>query len=169
MNKQFYYFRHQWKKGRILIQPTTEFDTLKLLGVKTPLKNNPFFEVKKGNKLFDIADFNNSSNFAISEKFKNLLEINNFSGWECFPIEINSIAEKYYAFQNISEAGGILNKINKTEDDGVIKFDISTWEGADIFHLKGTLLNICTEKVKNVLETNKVSNIEFIHCLGITL
>jgi hypothetical protein len=119
--------------------------------------------------MYDLLSFNNCTFEAISFKFKKVLEENGLIKWKCFPIQIESISEQYFVFYDLSVAGNILNleKVNDYEED--IKFDISTWDGSDIFHLKNTLCTICTEDVKNVLEKNKITNVKFEKCFGITI
>ena len=46
-------------------------------------------------------------------------------------------------------------------------FDIATWHNYDIFHLKGTFMNVCTAEVKEVLERESITNIEFMPCYGV--
>jgi hypothetical protein len=169
MNNIFFTFNHAWKKGEILIQPKIDFNTLELIGSESPLVKYPDFNVKKGTKKFDILSFNNSSNFAISEKLKVLLEKNNLTGWSCFPIVIEGLNEKYYAFQNLSEAGIILNleDYNSYEEE-CIKFNVNNWSKSDIFHLKDSLINVCTKKVKDILENSEITNIEFNPCIGLS-
>ena len=157
----FYTFDGAWKKDCLKIEPIVEYDTLSLLTLDCPIIRNPIFHIKQGKKLFDVIHFNNSQNIAISQRFKEILESNNFNGWSCFPIQIENIKESYYAFQNLSEAGPILNleALNNYETEHT-EFDLSTWNNYDIFHLKDTLLNVCAENVYRVLKKEKITNLE---------
>lgn len=161
MSTTFYKFKGAWKKDVIRIQSLVEYDTLSLISQDSPLVQNSKFKIKQGSKLYDIIHFNDSQNFAISQKVKDILETNEFIGWDCFPILIEDINEKYFAFQNISEAGPILNldAINRLETDRR-EFDIKSWNGADIFHLQDTLVNVCTGKVKEILVRENISNLD---------
>lgn len=161
MNTTFYKFKGAWKKDVIRIQSFVEYNTLALISKDSPLVQNSKFKINQGNKLYDIIHFNDSQNFAISQKVKDILESNEFVGWDCFPILIEDINEKYFAFQNISEAGPILNldAINRLETDRR-EFDVKSWNGSDIFHLRDTLVNVCTEKVKEVLSKAKITNLD---------
>lgn len=162
MEEKLYQFAGAYKRTAIKIQSYEKYNTLSLLSSDdTPLKKNPTFYIKEGKKLFDIVQFNDSMNFAISTKFKMLLEKNKFTGWSSFPIKIDAVTEQYYAFMNVSKAGPILNleALNNYETE-FTEFDVSSWDGSDIFHLKDTLLNVCTEKVKMIIEDADISNIE---------
>ena len=41
-------------------------------------------------------------------------------------------------------------------------FNLKTWKNYDIFDTKDTLWNICTPKVKSILEKHKITNLKFI-------
>jgi hypothetical protein len=163
MSNTFYRIDGAYKKSAVRIQPLEEYDTLKILDKTSRLNSNSIFKIKEGKKIFDIIQFYDSSNFAISDRVKKVLEENNISGWSCFKIKIDGINENYYVFQNISKAGRILNldAINNYETENR-EFDKNTWDGSDIFNLENTLLNIVTPKVKEVLEKAKVTNLEIL-------
>lgn len=161
MENIFYAFGGAWKKDSIRIQTETLYNTVTLIDLKSPLVQNPLFSIKQGNKLYDIIHFNDSQNIAISEKLRDLFVENGISGWDCFKIDIKNLKENYYAFVNNSKAGPIenLDELNSYETERVL-FDIKTWGGTDIFYLENSLLNVCTEKVKDIFLKNKISNIE---------
>lgn len=163
MDNIFYRLDGAYKKNAIRIQPTENYDTLKIMDKSTLLNSNTKFNIIEGKKQFDILQFNDSSNFAISEKVKDLLENNNVTGWGFFPIKIEGITESYYAFQNLGKAGRILNldAINNYETK-YREFDIRTWDGSDIFNLENTLLNVITYRVKELLESAKITNLEIL-------
>lgn len=157
----FYRFRPEDKKGCIRIKAGIEYDTLKLIAEESPLIKSNQFTVAAGSKWFDLVQFEDSMNFAISEKMKEALTQNHISGWDCFPIVIERAPQKYFGFQTLGGAGPILNleALNNYETD-VTEFDLSTWDGSDIFSLEETLLHACTPKVKQVLEKAEISNLE---------
>ena len=158
----FYKFNTENKKGAIKIKPNLEYNTLSVIGIDSSLMKNCVFKIVSGNNWFDLIRFDDSLNFAISKLLKELLENNAVTGWSCFPIEIHDCEREYYVFQNTSKAGAILNleALNNYETEN-IDFDVSTWDSSDIFNLDKTLLNVCTERVKNILEKAKIRNIEF--------
>ena len=163
MSNVFYRFRSAHNKNVYRIQPLEEYDTLDFLHEKTPLIQHNLFTITEGTKAFEILPFNDSSNFAISKRMKELLEQNDIKGWSSFPIIINGLEDEYFAFQNLSKAGPITNldAVNDFETDNH-EFDVNTWDGSDVFHLENTGMNVCTEKVKNILEKAKISNLEIL-------
>lgn len=152
------------KKGQIRIKPDTAYEWQYVIDENTSLKINNVFLIDEGSKWFDFLRFQDSANFAISKKVKELLEINNLTGWSCFPIIIENASDKeYFCFQITSnKAGKILNKKELLNYiDEFIKFDNSTWDGSDFFTLQETGIVACLPKVKNVLEKSKVTNVIF--------
>lgn len=161
MDKEFYRFRPEDKKGCVRIRANVSYDTLTIIDEDTPLKRVSEFKVVKGKKWFDLIQFEDSLNFAISERLKNILQAHKFTGWKCFPIEIEQAIQNYFVFQNVGKAGPILNldALNNYETD-ITEFDLNTWDRSDIFNLKETILNACVPSVKHVIEQNKITNIE---------
>ena len=138
--------------------------TYKLLERTDPIVSNSRYTIKKGSKLFDIVTYLNWTQFLISEKFKNILERYGFNGYECFPAEIVGLSCNYYGWLNINEVGPI---IRDNKDDNIVWFDLRTWNNYDIFHLKDTFMNVCTKEVKDALEKESITNIEFYPCYGV--
>lgn len=162
MKTNFFTIESALKKGEIRLQSKVKYDTLRILDNKTVLKKVNYFKIEKGSKYFDILTFSDSFFFAISEKFKLLLESNKINGLSTFPINIENSQEKYYGVICYGKAGEITNlrALNDYETDHA-EFDINTWDGSDIFNLNKSLLLVCTEKVKKLIEKSKISNIEF--------
>lgn len=163
MDSIFYMLEGAYEENAITIQSEVSYNTLEIFNGNDEEKIVSTFTIDDGNELNDIVQFADSSNFAISENLKSILESNHITGWSCFPIEIKGIKEKYYAFQNLSKAGKILNidDINSYTTKHRI-FDLKTWDGSDIFNLDNTLLNVITPKVKNIIEIAKVTNVEIL-------
>ncbi|MBK7911438.1 hypothetical protein [Candidatus Pollutiaquabacter sp.] len=164
MEKKFYRFRAEDKKGSVRIKSKVDYDTLDILRKDSPLIENNQFFIANGTKFFDIVQFDDSLNFAISKKMKNLLDSNNITGWRCFPIVIENSKEEYFGFQNTGIAGPITNleAVNNYETE-FREFDITTWDGSDIFNLDGSLFNVCTERVIDLLQKERVSNLEIAY------
>jgi hypothetical protein len=163
MNIAFYMLDGAYKENAITIKSEIDYNTLKIFSGNEIEKSICNFRIDEGYYLNDIIQFADSSNFAISKRFKTLLESNRIKGWSCFPIEIKGIKEKYYAFQNISKAGKIINidDINNYKTKHRI-FDFNTWDGSDIFNLDNTLLNVITPKVKSIIESAEITNVEIL-------
>jgi hypothetical protein len=160
----FYKLDSKISYGRspIKIEAIIEYDTLKNITKESPLVKENTFNVVSGTKWFDFLPFNNSFDYAISEKVKNTLEANGITGIWYFPIIIENYPDKiYYCFAITSIAGKILNlkRLNNFEDD-YIDFDTKTWDGSDIFNLDETGIIACTKKVKDILTKHKFTNVE---------
>lgn len=159
---KFYRISNAYKRSAIQIITAQEFSSSSHIPLDSPIIYNNTFTVDIGKKWFDVIGFADSHmHFAISRRFKILLEANKIKGWTCFPIIIEGSNEEYFVFQIVSIAGEILNreKLNRYEEK--LKFDINTWDKAGIFTLKNTTTIICTIEVKEILEKEKITNIEF--------
>ncbi len=161
MKQQFYRFRSKDDKDYIRITTTIDYDSLDIISDKSNLVNlQGTFRASEGTIAADVIRFENSLNFVISKKMKNLLDQNRITGWGDFPIKIEGIKDDYFIFQNLSKAGHILNldDVNNYVTENR-EFDLNTWDGSDIFNLENTLLNVCTERVKDILEKAKITNL----------
>jgi hypothetical protein len=163
MIERFYRFRPADEKDCLRIQASVKYDTLDLIRQDSPLTKSNDFTIAAGKYTNDIIQFDDSLNFAISKRLKLLLENNNVYGWSSFPINIKGLNEAYFAFQVISVAGPILNldAVNNYETE-FREFDINTWDGKEIFSLKDTLLNVCTERVKDMFMRSNITNIKIM-------
>lgn len=126
------------KKGAICIEATVKYDSWEVLKNPEVLIKNNHFKVYKGQKSLDLIEYCEVHNFAISEKVKLLLEKNNITGWNSYPIEIDNIQKKYYWFQIIGIGGEVTNR-DKNGDVPMfepIKWKEKNWDGSDIFRLK---------------------------------
>jgi len=158
------YYRLTTKDQRaaIRIETTIKYDYEEVFKDPTVLKNGLFI-VYKGTKAMDLVAYCETVNFAVSEKLKTILEGNNVKGWGWYPIEIKNIEGRYFGFQIIGKGGEVTNR----EKDGCVpmfkpvEWDEAKWDGSDIFSLEGTAIKVCTQKVKDILEKEKITNIEF--------
>lgn len=158
----FYRFRPEDQKGCVRLKPRTAYDTLNVVGRSSPLQAANEFRIARGRTWFDVAQFDDSLNFAISRKMKDALAEHRVSGWDCFPIAVPNAPQEYFAFQTLGKAGPILNleALNNYETDRT-EFDESTWDGSDIFNLENTLVVACVPRVKEVLEQARIGNLEY--------
>lgn len=163
MDVRFYSLNARSSYGRspVKIQPLVKYDTLKHLDAHSTLAVDNVFKVVSGSVWYDVVQFADSLFFAISGRLKEIFESHQISGWSCFPIEIEDSEKRYFAFYPQAVVGRITNMdaINGYETD-IHEFDISTWDGADIFTNEDTINVVCTERVKTLLEKNNVQNIE---------
>lgn len=157
----FFTIRSQRKKNEITILSRKYYDKLRFV-TKDDYENGiNSFTIDEGKILFDVVRFADSLNFAISEKFKNLLTDNKISGLSYFPITIEGVVERYHGIVVTSKAGPTLNleAVNNYETDNR-EFDIKTWDGSDVFTLKDSLVIVVTPKVKHLLESARITNID---------
>jgi len=159
------------KRGRIIIAPKYNLEVMpyNLIGADTILKENNDFTITKGTKLYDVLEFDEHfCNFAISEKFKTVLDGLNISGWDCFPINIEGITEQYYCFQSIGYIGPILNldEVNDSLGDLKRQVNFKSWDKSDIFSVERTLLRFCTKRVADEIKKAKITNIIFEEAEG---
>lgn len=120
-----------------------------------PLKT----KVSEGKNYYDIVRFQDPFNFAISEKVLNLLNNNSISGWSIFEILIADARSSYYGFQVTGKCG----ELKRPKKPGFVvgcEFEYSTWDETDVFAPQNTASVFCTQKVKDIFEHNKVTNIE---------
>ncbi len=161
--ENFFRFRSKHLLNVLRIQSIIEYNTMDFISYNSILIANNQFKIQSGNIVCDLLPFNDSSNFAISERVKNILEENFITGWGCFPIEIFGLNEKYFGFQYLSKAGKILNlqALNSYETES-IEFEIDSWNGSDIFHLEDTAINVMVPRVKEILESAGFTNLEIL-------
>jgi hypothetical protein len=158
MNNQFYYLNRAWKKGEIYLKSLIEYEDQKLKVKKyTPEKPMPMV-IDKGKKYFDILTFTDPFNWAVSDKFKEVLAAGNVTGWDSFPVDIEGSDIQYHGFQVTGKSGPLDRSAGKGWTKGY-KFDLSTWDGSDFFCPEETLIVFITEKAKQLLEQSKLTNL----------
>lgn len=155
----FYDLGIERKKDEALIQSLIEYDQFKLKKAEvTP--SEPFeMEISEGKILYDIVGYQDTSNFAISERLYDLLKENNITGWKGYEISIKGQSEKYYGFQVTGKCG----KLDMPKEPGFYtgyKFDYGTWDKSDFFSPEETMLLLCTEKIQKLLKKHKITNAE---------
>ncbi|WP_271766762.1 hypothetical protein [Aquimarina algiphila] len=115
-----------------------------------------------GKKTYDILTFNDGANRVISDKLFVLLKRNKITGWKTYPVSIKGVDENYHGFQVTGRCGELIEPENKNEEDSYkgLHFDPDSWDGSDIFFPKGTVLTFLSPRVKELLESNNITNIE---------
>jgi hypothetical protein len=158
----FYRISLKEQRGAYRIKPNIEYSYKKLFHNPEPLVGQTF-KVYKGTKKMDLLGYCETVNFAISEKLKNLLEENKINGWATYPIKIETIDDNYYGFQITGKGGEVTNR-DKYGDIPMfkpVKWNKEKWDGSDIFYIEETFISVCTEKVKEIIEKAKITNISF--------
>lgn len=157
--EKFYKIRFAQKKSEVFFEFLSVFNEQDLkIGKYIP--DGPLkAKISEGKKFYDIVRFQDPYNFAISLKVFNLLKSNNITGWDTFEIEVKNIENQYYGFQVIGKCG----ELKRPKEIGFVQgfeFDYSTWDKSDLFSPAGTLAVFCTQKVKDIFEHSKVTNVE---------
>lgn len=147
------------KKDEILLESLNDYDHIKLrLGEYSP--DEPFkMRVSEGRTFYDVVGFQDTSNFAISQRLYSIFKNNSISGLKFYEILIEGVEEKYYGLQIIGKAG----KLKHPSKIGFyvgLKFDYDSWDKSDVFSPEGTVSFFCNEKVKKILKENKITNID---------
>jgi hypothetical protein len=156
---KFYSFQWAQEEKEVLIESLSTYDDKDLmLGSLEPI--NPLeVKISEGKKLYDIVHFQDPFNFSFSEKVHDILTKNGFTGWKSYKIVIKNVDRKYYGFQVTGRSGPLI----RPSEPGFVKgykFAHETWDGSDFFCPMGTLNIFCTEKVKQILTLNKITNLE---------
>jgi len=159
---QFVSFFLGHKRSAVRIEAKTKYEIFGSFSNPSFIKEHNEFRVDEGRKFFDLIGYQDPWNFAISERFKNLLEENKISGWDCYPIIIEDSDLKYFGFQVIGKAGPITS-LDEDGDPmhGCTEFDENTWDGSDIFCLEDTAVIVCTTNVRDIILKTNITNIEF--------
>lgn len=128
-----------------LIQSLSDYDQLKLKKAEfTPIE--PFkMEITEGSRLYDIVGFQDTANFAISERLYSLLKEHCITGWKGYEISIKGVSEKFYGFQVLGKCG----KLELPREVGFYigyKFDYSSWDRSDFFCPENTALLFVLKK-----------------------
>ncbi len=149
------------KRSAIEIKSSVEYDSVELVYGASVIKENNKFTIYKGNKAFDCLAYCDSVTWVFSEKVKNLFEENNITGIEFYPIEIEGLDAKYYGYYVTGRAGNVLNT---DEMDCIpmfepLEFNEEEWDGSDMFLFTNSTGEFMTERVKDILEKNKITNL----------
>lgn len=148
------------KRCEIQIEGLVQYDIYS--EVPDIVKITKEFKVIKGEKAFDFIGLCDPWNIAISENVKNLLESNGITGWKAYPIDVIGVDVKYFLFEITGKAG---MKCEYDSDGdfvhGTLAVEEETWDGSDIFYVGNTGHIICTEKIRTLLESKKITNVIF--------
>lgn len=158
---EFYTIHLSQKRSQVKLQAKVKYDMFSIFPELTFIKENNVFTVDEGKKYFDFIGDQGPLEF-MSERFKNLIEENNITGLEFFPIIIENFDLKYYGYVRMH----IINSIFENDDEGnlihgSLKVDLDSWQGVEIFKLKNCGGMVCTSRVKEIIEKAKITNVEF--------
>lgn len=138
-------------------------------GIEFPIT----FKQEYGKNWTDILDTGWPGRYLISNRLKDILENQHFTGWQCFPIKLfdkksNEILG-YNGFSVIGKCASIdYKKSSIIEKQYVTSGPIcqfykgvflDEWDGSDFFCPEDTYEMFVTQKVEKELKKNKITNI----------
>ena len=149
------------KSCSVIIKSNVKYDMFSIFPDLLFIKENNVFKVDEGNQFYDFIGDQGPLKF-MSERFKNLLEDNAITGLDFFPKIIENSELKYFGFVKKST----INSFCEYDEDGdsvygTFEIDMDSWDGSDIFSLKDSGATVCTQRVREIIEKAKISNIEF--------
>jgi hypothetical protein len=140
-------------------------------GIELPI----VFKQISGKKWTDVLNPNSVSMYIISQRFIELLEKNDITGWESYPIIIFDKEEKkvsgYVGFSVIGRSGAVdytkseifekqlVPNGSKSKYYKGLYVGLDKWDGSDFFIPEDTLDIITTEKVMQIIRKYKISNV----------
>jgi hypothetical protein len=157
-NPIFYTLSIKRSRSEALIEALVEYEHFDLAkGVFKPTE--PFeMRLSEGRVFYDVVGFQDTSNFAISERLLQLLQAHQFSGWQTYELNISGVEGRFLGFQIKGKCGKLIEPREAGFHTGY-QFDLGSWDGSDFFCPENTVLLFCTSKVIDVLKRNKVTNI----------
>ena len=120
-----------------------------------------------GKKFRDILDNRSLEMYLISDRFRQALEESGITGWKCYPIELydkkgNKI-DGYNGLSITGRAGRIQQyerppiELGYSPDSYGYYFDLSTWDGSDMFILEASRYLIVTQAFVDMLRKYKIT------------
>lgn len=158
----FYYVGIARKSDEALIESFVGYEQIMLRKADFTPKTPFEMRISEGRKLYDIVGFQDTSNFAISERLYLLFNEHRITGWKGYEIKISDRNERYYGFQVTGKCGKLVEPKEAGFYTGY-KFDYNSWDRSDFFSPDDTVLLFCNEKVRNLLKKNRITNIELIN------
>lgn len=136
-------------------------------GIPLPLE----FRHDCGKRYDDVIRTGFISLYLISDRFREVLEKNHFTGWKCFPVRIlTKKGEEVHGYQGLSVTGraGIIHwersEVIQDEYSSYyrrIHLDREEWDGSDFFLAKDYWGIFVTKRVKEALLEAKLTNVVF--------
>lgn len=159
---EFFTIQLGQKRSQVILKSKEKYDMFKIYPELIFIKENNIFSVDDGKIFFDFIGDQGPLEF-VSERFKSIIEENNISGLEFFPIIIEDIDLKYFGFVEKKQ----FNSLCEYDEDGdfihgTLKVDLSSWDReTDIFSIKDSGATVCTARIKEIIEKAKITNIVF--------
>ena len=182
----FYRFRDKYSSVTVQMERTREWEwaepgglregqmllTGDYRGAEFPLE----FRHYSGKRYDDVLGIGYASLYLISDRFREVLEKNNFTGWKCFPVRLfTKKGEEVTGYQGFSVTGragrvdwGKSEIVYTDTPSGIqeanykgVHVDLEQWDGCDIFMPDKWFGIVMTRKVREALLAEKITNIRF--------
>ena len=152
-------------------------DDYKLFRGELELDSPVKFYPNVGKKPYDLVGSGWAIFHLFSSKIINILVENHITGWKIYPCELYGLDGKMIEGYSIFSVTGRCAPIDWTKSEKFIKdpyiigggaadmirgiyFGLDSWDGSDIFTAEGgTAFTFVTQKVRDLLIKNKVTNI----------
>ncbi|GGG46767.1 hypothetical protein [Bizionia arctica] len=156
---EFYSLFSAQKSKEAVLKSNFSSDFFDVFSDKVNFEIPVLTEIVLGKTMYDKIDFNDGINFVISEQFLKILTENKLTGWKTYPVIIKNTDKNYYGFQIIGKSGPLKEKKQKGFHIGY-EFNKTSWDGNDFFTPEKTHLRFLSERAKEVLNCEKLTNIE---------
>ena len=173
-------------KGALYIQPKNQFDHYKIFRGELELIFPIIFYPNIGKKAYDLVGSGYAGLNLFSSKIINMLKENKITGWKTYPCEIYDWDNNKLEGYSIFSVTGRCSAIDYSKSEKFIKqpyspkgrpvnalrglyFESGSWDESDIFTPEDSMFSIVTEKVKELFEENKITNIKFERITGIEI
>lgn len=141
------------------------------IGIDLPLS----FEQFSGKKWTDVLNPSSVSLYIFSDDFINVLKQNNITGWKTFSIKISDKLGKevkgYSGFSIVGRCGEpdytkshiyekqLVPNGKRTKYYKGLHIGLDKWDGSDFFIPEKTLHIVITEKVRQIIRKQKITNV----------
>jgi hypothetical protein len=115
--------------------------------------------IDPGKQCLDFMSLVDVCNFGVSHRVHQLMVDHKVTGWSSFPWATGNPDLIYRGIQISGRADGVLSRKEKGFVTG-LSFDEDSWDGSDIFTLKGSLRAIISPRFKDLLLNEAFSNLE---------
>lgn len=121
------------------------------------------FYQEDGKRMRDVLDMRSVGFFVISDRMKDVLEENGFTGWKTYPIQLydkkKNLISGYSGFTVTGKGGRVYYPLNEAWNP-VLGWNPASWKGSDFFHFENTRHILVTERVMKVLRKHKIDAID---------
>ncbi|RMG23878.1 MAG: hypothetical protein D6732_24330, partial [Methanobacteriota archaeon] len=175
---EFYLLGNAHKRGALHVDPVEEIEDEFALVRGEILPEKPIrFRYHSGSKPYDLIGTTYAPLYLVSDCVIHVFEQEGFTGWLTYPVEVygkkGERLEGYHGFAVSGRCGPIDNTLSRREWRPAppggnpylawigLYFDLSSWDGSDIFVPVSSGYIIVVERVKEALERVGITNVMF--------